>query len=83
MDERLNGKIQEIKTVTKGYRNIVNFRSAILFFMGVYIFTHQNNGRTIILDRNSIKFRLIYYFCIDNLYFADYLCKIRQYGFTY
>ncbi len=32
--ERLNGKIQELKTVGKGYRTFTNFRSAILFFHG-------------------------------------------------
>jgi transposase len=34
MAERLNGKIQEIKTVSRGYRTFKNFRSAILFFHG-------------------------------------------------
>lgn len=34
MAERLNGKIQEIKTVARGYRTFKNFRSAILFFNG-------------------------------------------------
>jgi len=34
MAERLNGKIQELKTVGKGYRTVTNFRSAILFFHG-------------------------------------------------
>lgn len=34
MAERLNGKIQEIKTSAKGYRTFNNFRSAILFFHG-------------------------------------------------
>lgn len=34
MAERLNGKIQELKTVGKGYRRFENFRSAILFFHG-------------------------------------------------
>ena len=34
MAERLNGKIQEIKVVAKGYRTFKNFRSAILFFHG-------------------------------------------------
>lgn len=34
MAERLNGKIQELKTVGKGYRKFDNFRSAILFFYG-------------------------------------------------
>lgn len=34
MAERLNGKIQELKTVAKGYRTFKNFRSAILFFNG-------------------------------------------------
>lgn len=32
--ERINGKIQEIKTVARGYRKFENFRSAILFFHG-------------------------------------------------
>jgi len=34
MAERLNGKIQEIKTIGRGYRTFQNFRSAILFFNG-------------------------------------------------
>lgn len=34
MAERLNGKIQELKTVGRGYRKFINFRSAILFFNG-------------------------------------------------
>ena len=34
MAERLNGKIQEVKLVGRGYRTIENFRSAILFFHG-------------------------------------------------
>lgn len=34
MAERLNGKIQELKTVGRGYRTFENFRSAILFFHG-------------------------------------------------
>lgn len=34
MAERLNGKIQEIKIVARGYRTFKNFRSAILFFHG-------------------------------------------------
>ena len=34
MAERLNGKIQEIKTAARGYRTFKNFRSAILFFNG-------------------------------------------------
>ena len=32
--ERINGKIQEVKTVGRGYRRFENFRSAILFFCG-------------------------------------------------
>jgi transposase len=34
MAERLNGKIQELKSIAKGYRTFANFRSAILFFHG-------------------------------------------------
>ncbi len=34
MAERLNGKIQELKTIGRGYRTFVKFRSAILFFYG-------------------------------------------------
>jgi transposase len=34
MAERLNGKIQELKTIGRGYRTFTNFRSAILFFNG-------------------------------------------------
>jgi transposase len=32
--ERLNGAIQELKTIGRGYRNTENFRIAILFFYG-------------------------------------------------
>ena len=34
MAERLNGKIQELKTTGRGYRTFEKFRSAILFFNG-------------------------------------------------
>lgn len=34
MAERLNGKIQEIKSRARGYRTFKNFRNAILFFHG-------------------------------------------------
>ena len=34
MAERLNGKIQELKTSGRGYRTFEKFRSAILFFYG-------------------------------------------------
>lgn len=34
MAERLNGKIQEVKTCGRGYRKFENFRNAILFFHG-------------------------------------------------
>lgn len=34
MAERLNGKIQEIKTIGRGYTSFENFRSALLFFYG-------------------------------------------------
>lgn len=34
MAERLNGKIQEVKLCSRGYRTFKNFRSAILFFHG-------------------------------------------------
>jgi len=30
----LNGKIQELKTIGRGYRTFANFRSALLFFNG-------------------------------------------------
>lgn len=32
--ERVNGSIQELKTIGKGYRKTENFRIAILFFHG-------------------------------------------------
>ncbi len=32
--ERLNGKIQILKSIGRGYRTFDNFRSAILFFYG-------------------------------------------------
>ena len=34
MAERLNGKIQLLKSIGRGYRKFANFRSAILFFYG-------------------------------------------------
>ena len=34
MAERLNGKIQLLKAIGRGYRKFENFRSAILFFYG-------------------------------------------------
>jgi len=34
MAERVNGKIQELKTVARGYRTFTNFKSVILFFNG-------------------------------------------------
>jgi transposase len=40
--ERLNGSIQEIKTIGRGYRNVENFRVAILFFHGnLDMFPHK------------------------------------------
>ncbi len=42
MAERLNGKIQEIKTIGRGYRTFQNFRSAILFFNdGLNLYPHE------------------------------------------
>ncbi len=39
--ERINGSIQELKTVGRGYRNTQNFRVAILFFHGdLSLFPH-------------------------------------------
>jgi len=32
--ERLNGAIQELKTIGRGYRNTKNFIAAIMFFYG-------------------------------------------------
>jgi transposase len=34
MAERLNGKIQVLKSISRGHRTFDNFRSAILFFYG-------------------------------------------------
>ena len=43
MAERLNGKIQEIKTIGKGYRIFEKFRSVILFFNGgLNLYPHQS-----------------------------------------
>ncbi len=44
MAERLNGKIQELKTVARGYRRFENFRSAILFFHGDLNLYPQKSG---------------------------------------
>lgn len=39
--ERINGKIQRLKTVSRGYRNFGNLRIAILFFNGgLRLFSH-------------------------------------------
>lgn len=39
--ERINGSIQELKTIGRGYRNAQNFRVAILFFHGnLTLFPH-------------------------------------------
>jgi hypothetical protein len=47
MAEGLNGKIQELKTVGKGYRACANFRSAILFFHGgLGLYPNQLKGST-------------------------------------
>ena len=32
--ERMNGSIQELKTIAKGFKNIADFRIAILFHYG-------------------------------------------------
>ncbi|GHT20883.1 hypothetical protein AGMMS4957_08880 [Bacteroidia bacterium] len=41
--ERLNGAIQELKTIGRGYRNTANFRTAILFFNGdLELFPHNS-----------------------------------------
>ncbi|MDL2262625.1 ISL3 family transposase [Bacteroidales bacterium OttesenSCG-928-I21] len=41
--ERLNGSIQELKTIGRGYRNTENFRIAILFFHGnLDMIPHEN-----------------------------------------
>ena len=42
--ERINGKIQEIKTVGRGYRTFEKFRSAILFFCGGLDLYPQGSG---------------------------------------
>lgn len=40
--ERLNGAIQELKTIGRGYRTMANFRTAILFFHGnLQLFPHK------------------------------------------
>lgn len=40
--ERLNGSIQELKTIGRGYRTFANFRTAILFFHGnLKLFPHK------------------------------------------
>jgi transposase len=41
--ERLNGAIQELKVIGRGYRNTDNFRIAILFFNGnLDLFPHNS-----------------------------------------
>ena len=41
--ERINGKIQEFKTIGRGCRKIENFRSGILFFCGNLDFYPQHS----------------------------------------
>ena len=44
MAERLNGGIQELKAISKGFRNYDNFRAAILFHYGkLSVFRSQNS----------------------------------------
>jgi transposase len=41
--ERVNGAIQEIKTIGRGYRKTANFRTAILFWNGnLNLYPHKN-----------------------------------------
>ncbi|KKZ12001.1 MAG: hypothetical protein TQ37_06140 [Candidatus Synechococcus spongiarum 15L] len=42
--ERINGKIQEVKTIGRGYRKFENFRIAILFFCGGLDLYPQHSG---------------------------------------
>ena len=45
MAERLNGKIQQLKGIARGYRTFANFRSAILFFYGgLDLYPSLNSG---------------------------------------
>ena len=53
MAERLNGKIQEIKTVARGYRIFKNFRSAILFFKINYLELKPLNLRCLKIVHDS------------------------------
>src|SRR5690606_37960810 len=57
MAERLNGKIQELKTVGKGYRTFANFRSAILFFHGGLNlwFYHEFNGNGMLRQKDVYR----------------------------
>ena len=41
--ERMNGNIQELKVIARGYRNINNFINAILFFNGKLNLYPQEN----------------------------------------
>ena len=41
--ERINGKIQEVKTIGRGYRRFENFRIVILFFCrGLDLYLHDS-----------------------------------------
>jgi len=42
--ERINGNIQELKVKARGYRNVQNFRNAILFFNGKLNLYPQDSG---------------------------------------
>jgi len=42
--ERINGNIQELKVNARGYRNVQNFRNAILFFNGKLNLYTQGSG---------------------------------------
>ncbi|MCY4162100.1 MAG: hypothetical protein OXE77_09585 [Flavobacteriaceae bacterium] len=42
--KRINGKIQEVITVVRGFRNDENLRASVLFFCGHLSFFHINDG---------------------------------------
>ena len=42
MAERLNGKIQLLKSIARGYRKFENFRNAILYFYFYFYFFYGN-----------------------------------------
>jgi hypothetical protein len=54
MSEGLNSKIQKIKRMACGFRNLDNFKTAIYFHCGDSIFTHAKPGSASLFKRRHL-----------------------------